>query len=225
MSPTMRTFLPAVSEGSDTGMLVAADALDESGNPDDTKLAELLRMYVNGQTMIRMSQIPPTAFGRRFAELNAYFKLPSVQTITDSWYAKYRKPLGPYYLGCEVDQMFLGTHLHLLSDQPIRELEISNCRPSDPDFAIILRNYRMDTMFHLTLYLRHTAQAGDIDQLSRAIKDLKGSMLQRLTITGLDDRKKMIAVHFMMGRGIASGCELWINQRAYGEARLILTKK
>lgn len=226
MTELMQMFRVAIAEQSDMGMLVAADAMQESDDARNQKFGELLRMYVDMQTMVRTNIVPPTAFGKRYAELNAEFGLPGERRLESVYDAVYSKPLGPFYTALAISQTSLGGNLNMLSDEPIRELHIAYCRPSDPDLAVCLRNYRMESMFHLTLNLRYGAtRPADVDALGKAITGLKAPMLQRLTVIGVEDTRKLIQVGFMMGRNIAKGCELWTNGRSYGQASLVRTKK
>lgn len=225
---TQELFRNAISEGGDTGMLIAADGLDESAeyNPGNATLAELLRKYVEVQTMVRMSMTPPLAFAKRFQELQAEFNTKPEKSIPNYFGAKYTKPLGPYYLALSAPQNSLAENLNWLSVEPVRELTVTHLRPIDPDLALILRNYRMESMFrlHLSIAYGRPTQAA-FDGLCAAVKGLNAPMLQQLTLSNVGDRRNHLQLFFNMAGGIPKGCELWTADNYREPARICIKKR
>lgn len=77
----LERFRIAIAEMGDMAMLVAADALQDNYSEENETLANLLRTYVEGQTMIRMSMTPSLAFAKRFQELQAQFNTKAERVI------------------------------------------------------------------------------------------------------------------------------------------------
>jgi hypothetical protein len=219
-------FRNAISEGSDTGMLVAADALQESADATENSLGELLRAYVDVQTYIRMSQPTPPALADRFVELQGKFRTPERRRIEgDYWGSEYRKPLGTFYTELSIAQEPLANNLNLLSIEPIRTLEISDCT-ADDNLKMILRNYRMNYMVHLRLMFSRTRRTTNIQmEVAKAVATMKAPMLQSLSIHGLVDRTKKIQAMFMMNRDIARNCVLRMADSWYSTPERLQTHK
>lgn len=225
-NPILERFRTAIAELGDTAMLVAADALQDEYNPENETLANLLRAYVEAQTMIRMSMTPSLAFAKRFQELQAEFNLKAERVIPNYYGAKYTKPMGPFYLGLTAGQNQLAENLNWLSIEPVRELHVTSLRPGDSDLALILRNYRMQSMFRLHLsggYGRMTQAA--FDGLTTAIKELNAPMLQQLTLSNIADRNKHLQLFFNMAPNIPKGCELWMADSYREPVRICIKKR
>lgn len=202
-----------IAEQGEFGLLVMADQLDDAG---DATLAELFRTYVEIQTMIRMSQPIPHEMGVRFAELQSKFNTQPYKSIA-SYGGQYSNPLGVYYTGLRCRQNDLIADIDLLSREPVRTLELLECYPST-DLEIILRNYRIDSMYQISLTFnwRRTSNATD---LGKAILAMEAGFLREFRINRVNDRLNMIPAHFLSNKKIASGCKLLMG------TRLVATRK
>lgn len=224
MNDLLAQFRYALSEGGDTGMLVAADAFDERSNTEGDapqRFAELLRKYVEIQTYFRMSQTPNSALAKRYDELNKSFGTKPTKLVNG---ATYSKPFGPLYTALEIDQTTLISNIGVLAEEPVRELLIRYCSPGN-DLAMILRNYRVETMFQLALQFSYNyRQPGNVNAVAAAIKEIKASQLMRLSITGVVDPKKHLQLFFNMS-GVSKGCELWVSPNNYAPATHVATKR
>lgn len=198
-------FRNAISEGSDYGMLVAADALDESADPTNNKLGQLLRCYLDIQTYVRTSNPIPMEMANTFAALNAEFNNPDREYMNGGIYSS---KLGPFYTKLEVRESDLMLDIDLLSRQPVRHLTIRDV--TDP--TIILRNYRMAYITNLTLEAGY--RAGNRIQFGPIVQSLNGQMMRRITFRRINDRLGIIRAMFVSNRMIAKGCELYMDDRA-----------
>ena len=168
---------------------------------------------------------PSLALAKRFQELQAEFNTPPEKKLDGQYAVKYTSPLGPYYLKLTAPQGSLANNLNWLSTEPVRDLTILQLRPTDPDLALILRNYRMESMFRLELQFGFGRQnAAMFDGLAQAIKGLKAPMLQQLTLGNVTDPKRHLQLFFNMAPGIPKGCELWTRPN-YGEPVRLCIKK
>jgi hypothetical protein len=210
-------FRNAISEGSETGMLVAADALEESDNSQDQSLGGLIRAYVNIQTYVRTSMPIPQELANRYVELQGAFNTkPTRRLEGHSWYgSEYYKPLGIFYIGLRTSLQDIYNNPDLLSTEPIRELEIHDCFAGDA-LKALLRNYRMGYMQRLTLiFNRRNRQIGQVSDIAQALLGTLGEMLESLTIRGIDDTRKQCQVMFMSAKKIIKGCRLNISRHTY----------
>ncbi len=214
------SFRYAVSEGSEVGMLIAADALEESDNPTDNTLGRLLRRYVDIQTYVRTSQLIPHELGLEYEQLSKTFDTRQRLSL-GNWGCSYSKPLGPYYTELEARMPELMTHLHWITDNPVRNLVVTDCSSND-NFAMLIRNHRMDYMYNVTF--RFATRTRDTLSLSKAIMEMKGSMLQNLTVYGVNDRFKQVQVAFLSARGIRKGASLHMSDYSYSGATRVCTK-
>jgi hypothetical protein len=228
MNELLQQFRFALSEGGDTGMLVAADAFDERSNTEGDapqRFAELLRKYVEIQTYFRMSQTPNVALAKRYDELNKSFGTkPTKPTPVGG--GTYSKPFGPLYTALEIDQGNLFSNLNLIADEPIRELSIRYATPGN-DLAAIIRSHRVESMFQLSIALSYSynnRNANAANAMALAIKEIKAQQLMRLTITGVTDTKKHLQLFFQMSK-VAKGCELWVSPNNYTPAVHVATKR
>jgi hypothetical protein len=221
MEELLRQFKSALSTGGDFGMLITADAMQEIDHPDCQRMAELLRSYVDIQTCVRMSQVPPSALAKRYDELNKSFGTKPELRITGG---RYHKPFGYYYTALEINQENLLNDLDRLSEQPVRELVINNVTTSG--IAVILRNYRMESMFtvRLNCWYRHLANPNVAQSFAEAIKEMKALQLMRLTVAGINDTKKLLQLYFQMAH-IRKDAELWHSYSSYDDPRHIATKR
>lgn len=207
-------------------MLVAADAFQEASqtaNDAPERFAELLRKYIEIQTCVRMSQVPPLALAKRYDELNKSFDVKPTKNIHG---ATYSKPFGPLYTALEVDQVTLIGNLNLMADEPVRELSIRNAR-ADSDLAAILRNYRIETMFQLSIQARYdygNARNSAASTIAQAIKEIKADFLMRLSISNVVDTKKHLQLFFQMSK-VSKGCELWVSPNTYTAPVHVCTKR
>ena len=226
MNDLLHNFRYALSEGGDTGMLVAADAFQEASVTDNDKPAqfsELLRKYVEIQTCVRMSQVPPLALAKRYDELNKGFGAKPTKVVNG---ATYSKPFGPLYTALEVDQATLIGNIGLLAEEPVRELSIRYATPSN-DLAMILRNYRIETMHMLSIAATYNYGNGRNSiawNLAQSIKDITAPQLMRLSITNVVDPKKHLQLFFQMSK-VAKGCELWVSPNTYSAAVHVCSKR
>ena len=203
----------------DNGMAVAADAFTESDDSRANRFGELLRKYIEIQTFVRMSSAPPAALVESYNTLNNSFGTPA--EFKDGS-ATYTKPFGPYYTALKISQQSLVSNWDRLTDQPVRELEVTGVSFND-DLAMILRNYRMEVMYQLTLRMfsyrtEHAAQVGEY------IKKLKAPMLIRLSIHYVEDPKGLIKLGFQTS-GVRKGAELWVSNRYYDQPGHVATKR
>lgn len=215
-------FRRVISEEGELGFLIAADALQESEGDQNRSLGELLRLYCNIQTYVRTSQPIPQSMGFRFEELNKTFKSQLRRYAAEYGYAAYSKPLGPYYTALSVPKIELVQNIDLIVQEPVRELVITDIRDV-VDLDLIFRNYRMESMFNLTLNVLGQSKATPM-VLGAAIKNLSGASLRSLTVLGLRDTAKAVEVNFMMASKIAKGCSLYMGAR-YSMPILMRTKK
>lgn len=226
MNDLLTQFRYALSEGGDTGMLVAADAFDErSVTADDApqRFAELLRKYVEIQTYFRMSQTPNSALAKRYDELNKSFGTKPTKVVNGSTYSK---PFGPLYTALETDQSTLIANIALLAEEPVRELSIRYASAGN-DLAMILRNYRVETMFQVSIQMAYNyanRNANAASALAQCIKDIVAPQMMRLTVTGVTDTKKHLQLFFQMSK-VSKGCELWVSPNNYTAAVHTATKR
>lgn len=213
----------AVSEGSENGMLIAADYLEENGDETDVKLGLLLRNYVNILTYVRMSQPIPLDMAEQSKQLQSAFNTPDHKRADPSNYGcHYRKPLGPYYTALDATQRAIIASMDLISQEPIRELTITEGDVND-ETGMILRNYRVDYMYTLTYRFIH--QRSNISALAKAVMEMKASQMHSFTIIGVNDRLKTVQAAFLSNRNIRKGCELLIASRLYETPRRVQIKK
>lgn len=195
----------------DTGFLIYADACEESENPDNRRFGELLRLYVEVQTFVRMSMPIPADKSARYAELNKSFQIPEVEYGDEGWY---ENQLGPYYMKYTGRMTNLANHLSNLEHQPIRQLVITEA-DTTPDLAMLFRNHRMDYMTHLTVRFRYNQRRQEA-QVGRALTDLVARNLQELRIEGVTNRLNIIPAIFQGNRFVAKGCCLLMGQNRMG---------
>lgn len=222
MEELLRQFRSALSTGGDFGMAVVADAMQEIDSPDCQRMGELLRCYIDIQTCVRMSQVPPSALAKRYDELNKSYGTKPEKPIRGG---KYYQPFGPFYTALEITQDELVSNLDLLVDQPVRELVINNVQAT-PGLALILRNYRMESMFTVRLNARYTYRANPnaAQPFAEAIRDMKALQLLKLTVTGVDDSKKLIQLYFQMAC-IRKDAELWHSYTTYNPPTHVGSKR
>lgn len=227
MSNLTELFRNAVSEGSDTGVLIAADAFDESDDPQNNKLGLLLRKWIDIQTYVRMSQPIPLSMAQEFKALNDHFGERERRVDETTWGVTYTKPVGPYYTRLEARFEAVVQNLNLLSTEPIRELYVTDCRTND-DLALLFRNYRMDYLWRLECRfdrgyrVQHTH---DPVRMAQTMLQMKASQMQSITLSGMDDRAKKVMVMFNANKNIARGCELRIGRRTYDTPERVATHK
>jgi hypothetical protein len=212
----------AVSEGSENGMLVAADALQESDDATNNRMGELLRCYVDIQTYVRTSMPIPISLGERYTELQNTFNSKATRRIDDEdWSAEYFKPLGVYYTGLRASLRNLDNNPNLLSIEPVRDLEVRACYSGEA-LKKLFRNYRMGYIQRLSLRFERGyssgTRPGNTVEIADAMFNLLGEMMEHITILGVDDRLKKIQVMFMSNRKIRKGCRLSIATRVFGSA-------
>lgn len=196
-----------ISEGSDWDVLVASDMLEDQRTPDAERLAELLRAYVNIQTYVRTSQPIPGELVHAFEQLNNVYKMDVIQYLPGYFRNSFQKPLGPFYTMLRVAQVDLANNLDWLSQNPIRDLELFDVTPNN-DLAMILRNYRVNVAYRLTLNM--SRRQSDVQTFAKAIRDMQGGQLLSLTINGYTDRLKIVQMGFKMAQGIRKGAALYI---------------
>ena len=203
-------------------MLVTADRLDDTGEPANCRLAELLRTYVNIQTYVRTSSPIPTDMADRFTELQSDYKIEPRKYVQGNFYNNhYTNPLGPFYLNIEADMQELANNLQWLSEEPVRNITISDCIPGK-DLGLILRNYRVDAAY--SLHLRFRRRTMNVRDVADALRVATLSMCNRITITGLDDRLKIVQMGFLMGNKIRKGCELFMGANYRTPGRVAVKK-
>lgn len=222
MKSLTEQFRDCIATESETGMLIAADAFQDSNDRQNNNLGELLRLYCDIQSYVRTSLPIPQEMGFRFEELNKFFGSDERRYIggTSSFYSK---PLGPYYTGLSVGWQQLVGQIGLLSDEPVRYLQVTNIVNVD-GIDLVLRNYRIESMFELDFQFgyRHRATAAEV---AKALSGIKASSLRRLTLRGLADPTKVVEVAFRMATGIPKGCTLLRANSTYDTPRIVRTKK
>lgn len=229
MSTLTELFRNAVSEGSDTGVLITADACDESDNPTDNKLGTVLRRWIDIQTYVRMSQPIPLEMADEFKALNDSFGSAEKRRVEGSFGTVYSKPVGPYYTALEVHLESLAANPELLSVEPIRELTIMYATTND-NLGMLFRNYRMDYMWRVSVnfdryYNANRVGRHDPVKMAQIILGMQGSQLQSITLNGIDDRLKKIHVMFNTNGKIRRGCELRIARQTYNTAERVAVHK
>lgn len=203
---TMQQFATCIACEGDTGMLIAANGLDENGTEENAALARLLRLYVEIQTNVRMSLPISPATADEFKALNSKFNPTETYLAYGS---AYHDQLGPFYTRLAADIQLIADHMNLLEEQPVRKLELQNVVLTDDNLAFILRNHRMEYMTHLTIRFRY-GQRRLSAEAARAIVNFKGSSMMRVDIAGIDDPLNLIKVMFKANRTVRKGCELFI---------------
>lgn len=143
------------SDPDQTAVLVACDALEESGQFD---LSRAIRSYVEIQTNVRMSSERKQELRKIIADVNNTYALQYKDSRYEYWskYIQrgciYNNPVGPYYTGAHISFEGFIKNPDMLSVEPIRELMIYGC-PSNDDFGMMLRNYRVTRLYSLQLRL------------------------------------------------------------------------
>lgn len=222
MKSLTEQFRETIATESELGMMVAADAFQDSNDHQNNKLGELLRLYCNIQSYVRTSQPIPQEMGFLFESLNKFFGSDDRRYIGGTS-AFYSKPLGPYYTGLSVGWQQLVDRISLLSDEPVRYLQVTNIVNVN-GIDLILRNYRIESMFELDFQFgyRHRASAADV---AKAMSGIKATSLRRLTLRGMADPSKVVEVAFRMALGIPKGCTLLAANSTYDTPRVVRTKK
>lgn len=215
-------FRHTIATESETGMMIAADALEDSADARNNKMGELLRLYCDIQTYVRTSQSIPLEMGFRFEELNKFFGSDDRRYVPGI-NAHYHKPLGQFYTALSIRWDDLTDRIHLLSDEPVRYLQVTGIT-NLAGVDLLLRNYRIDSMFEIEFQFgyRHGIQAATFAQ---ALTGMKASSLRKLTVRGLADRTKAVELAFRMAKGIPKGCALYRTQSSYDMPNLIRVKK
>lgn len=216
------TFRKCVSEESENGFLIAADAFEESELERDRDIGQLLRTYCNIQTYVRMSQPIPTEMAELFKALNDKFGAEDRRPAADRYTSTYSGKLGPYFTILNTWMSDLSSDLEMLSAEPVRDLTVLHCMPGT-NLSLILRNYRIDYMHRLTL--RFDRNTRDTLSIAQAIGSLQGSQLNSLTILGVNDRVRSIQAMFMSNRYIRKGCDLMMSNTTYGTPERRAVKK
>jgi hypothetical protein len=213
-------FRETIANESETGMLIAADAFDESDDTRNRKMGELLRLYCDIQTYVRTSQPIPQEMGFRFEELNKFF---GTQERRYGVQGHYHKPLGPYYTAWTGPYDYLIKNLNVLSEEPVRYLEVKDIN-SIEDIAMLFRNYRMASLFDIDLAFTHRRRA-TAAEVAKAIGGMQATSLRRLVLRALPDTAKVVEVAFRMALGIPKGCTLLVAGTSYGTPRTVRTKR
>lgn len=196
-----------IATQSETGLLVAADALQESDCPRNNKLGELLRCYVDIQTYVRVSQPIPHDLGIRYDELNKFFE-------TSPTKGYYSKPIGIYYTACNIYLDTLLDNFKVLETEPIRELTIRGCS-ANAGLKTVLTNYRVDWMYEVTIKMGNTIN--NPLELADIVRVMQGSQLQRLNIHGVRDRSKRLQTMFQLNTSIRKGTRLTLSESIWSE--------
>ncbi len=198
----------AIATLSDGGMLVAADAMEESSVEENQNFGRLLRRYVDIQTYVRMSQPIPLEMATEFEALNAGWKIEPRLYLGSNYQNVYSNQFGPFYMHLSAEMSELGRHLDWLEDQPIRELHIRNCTPGE-DLKRIFRNHRMVSMKRLILNFGRGTR--DANGVADTIRQMKGESLLSLSIQwGVVDRHKQVNTAFQLNRSFNRGAVLTI---------------
>lgn len=205
----MQQFRSCISTEGDTGMLIAADAMQESSEPDNQRLGELLRLYVEIQTFVRMSMPVPAEKSNRFIELNNSFEVP-ISDYVGNYTERYSNQLGPFYTAFAADASALANNLHWIESEPIRQLNIVNA-DVNKDLAMIMRNHRMEYMTNLTIHFKWRERRQEAE-IAKCVMQLAGASLRELTLMSVSNKMKMIPAMFIANPKIAKGCALIIQR-------------
>lgn len=201
----MREMLSLLSTEGDSGFLMAADGFDESDDASNRRFGELLRLYVDIQTYVRMSLPIPLDKATRFGELNKSFE---TRDGFREYGISYSNSFGPFFLNLTADTGVLSAHLNYLEDEPVRSLSL-NAAEADNNLAMILRNHRMDYMNELTISFQYNKRRQEA-QLGSVMRELKSACLMRVTLTNISNRLNIIPAMFAGVAKVRKGCELII---------------
>lgn len=206
MMQQMRFLLS--TEG-DTGMLIAADNFEGSDDENNRRFGELLRLYVEIQTLVRMSMAVPVEKSNRYIELNKSFPEP-VSEYVGGYGERYSGQLGPFFTEFSGDTKRISQNLDWLENEPVRRLKLTNADASS-ELAMIFRNHRMQYMTHLEIWFkwRDRRQEGE---LGRIMAMLDGPNLQEVKLMQVNNRLKIIPAMFRANNRIAKGCSLIIGR-------------
>lgn len=206
----MRELKYLLSTEGDMGFLMSADTLEfECDNPAEIAFGKLLRKYVEIQTYVRMSQPIPLDMANEYKALND--KFPGTDHESLGFYAcSYSQQLGPFFLKLSAVQSELATHLHWLEEQPIRELYLSEMRPTN-DLGMIFRNHRFQSLKRVTI--RPDYRVRDVASVAKAVREMTAHSLQTLTFEyGVGDRLGLIKAAFAGNKTIPQGAELFLQR-------------
>lgn len=201
----MKEMLSLLSTEGDSGFLIAADGFEDSADATNRRFAELLRLYVDIQTYVRMSLPIPLEKATRFGELNKSFE---TRDGYREYGIRYSNSFGPFFLNLVADTGVLASHLNYLEEEPVRNLTL-NAAEADGNLRMILRNHRMAYMNELTINFqfnkrRQEAQLGDV------MKELKSDCLMRVTLPNIVNRLNIVPAMFAGASRVPKGCELII---------------
>lgn len=205
-----------LAETNYTGWHIVADEFSDRQGESGYELAGPMYSLLVGmtelQTLVRMTTPDTKAIEAKRAELaevQKAFKTPE-RLVTGR--AVYNMPFGPYYMGITVEQDFLVNNPDvLLSNEPIRYMTVTNCRPNE-DFAALLRNYRVAQQWRTTF--RFNRPPREIMSLSKAVEKAHLYHSICLTLDGVIDWNSLIATHFRMAKNVSCGVKLRLGRPA-----------
>lgn len=186
--------------------------------PLASELAELSRMIPRFESLRRAGMTISREEAMRYAELHEMFNLPEAVNLEANGQvaAVMSGRVGPFYTKLRTD-LSLASHWDWLTNEPIRELELTNLVAVD-DLGLILRNHRMNPLNIIRLHFsRRGVNPAHVADLVKGMTSELYNCFE-LFIYGIDDRLKLIRIAFNMlrlqpHRGFLRGAKLYINGR------------
>lgn len=207
-------------DADDFAVQVACDALEESGDYQMTELGRLLRIYRHVHyNYPKMKPADIESIDKQIADFNNSFALKCKRPQTEywnkavGWMSSYNKPIGIFYTGLQTSLTEYTNNPDMLSSEPVRHLVITNCVQGE-DFNRFLRNFRVQNLFSIELYIRSWRNA-EID-IALAMRDhCRFFNAHTVRIRGAYGINRMRKISSAMLPKLQRGCTLIINNETF----------
>lgn len=201
MTPAQSVYAERMAEQPDMSWFLYTDWLQEYD--DDSELLELLRNYFDDQTTVRMTTEKTKLLNKAYCDKH---KIPATKNFGRILRSE---PIGPFYTKLITDTHMLVANINLLSESPIRKLELLAFNQAD--LEMILRNHRVGNCHEVTI--RCMSQVKDY---CKALREMNFRQVRKVTFRGFRGNMRSLITAFLMNEGIYKGTELHATHSSVG---------